>query len=98
PRRPSPPPQSLALQAKSAVQKLQKDSTELVKAAVRSIPPYMWYTALPQLTSRVGHPNAEVLKVIIDALAMLLKAHPKQALWHLSSLCLSISSTRRQVG
>lgn len=45
----------------------------------------------------VGHPNAEVLKVIIDALAMLLKAHPKQALWHLSSLCLSISSTRRQV-
>ena len=49
---PSPPPQSLALQAKSAVQKLQKDSTELVKAAVRNIPPYMWYTALPQLTSR----------------------------------------------
>lgn len=49
---PSPPPHSLALQAKSAVQKLQKDSTELVKAAVRSIPPYMWYTALPQLTSR----------------------------------------------
>ena len=47
--------------------------------------------------SSVGHPNEDVLKVIIDALAMLLKAHPKQALWHLSSLCLSISDTRRQV-
>lgn len=35
--------------------------------------------------------------MIIDALAMLLRAHPKQALWHLSSLCLSISETRRQV-
>lgn len=45
----------------------------------------------------MGHPNADVLKVIIEALAMLLKAHPKQALWHLSSLCLSISNTRRQV-
>lgn len=45
----------------------------------------------------VGHPNVDVLRVIIEALAMLLKAHPKQALWHLSSLCLSISSTRREV-
>ncbi|CAN0077362.1 unnamed protein product, partial [Hapterophycus canaliculatus] len=49
-----------------------------------------------QRTSRVGHPNEDVLAVIVDALAMLLKAHPKQALWHLSSLCLSISDTRRQ--
>lgn len=46
----------------------------------------------------VGHPNADVLKVIIEALAMLLKSHPKQALWQLSSLCLSTSSNRRQVG
>lgn len=45
----------------------------------------------------VGHPNVDVLRVIIEALAMLLKAHPKQALWHLSSLCLSISNTRREV-
>ncbi|CAB1117116.1 unnamed protein product [Ectocarpus sp. CCAP 1310/34] len=85
-------------QAKSIVPKLQTDSTALVKEAVRTIPPYMWYTALPQLTSRVGHPNEDVLRVIIDALAMLLRAHPKQALWHLSSLCLSISESRRQVG
>lgn len=39
-------------QAKSAVLKLQSDSTELVRNTVRSISPYMWYTALPQLTSR----------------------------------------------
>lgn len=43
---------SLELKAKSEVAKLQSDSTELVKDAVRSISPYMWYTALPQLTSR----------------------------------------------
>ena len=29
---------------------------------------------------------------------MLLKAHPKQAMWHLSTLCMSISAARKQVG
>lgn len=38
--------------AKSAIRKLQEGSTKLVKNAVRNIPPFMWYTALPQLTSR----------------------------------------------
>lgn len=37
---------------KSEVAKLQSSSTGLVRDAVRSIAPYMWYTALPQLTSR----------------------------------------------
>ncbi|CAM9291538.1 unnamed protein product [Discosporangium mesarthrocarpum] len=91
---------------KTEVQKLKNLSSRLVSRAVHSIPPYMWYTALPQLTSRQGpndlifmcHPDEEIFNVIVDVLARVLQAHPSQAMWHLSSLPLSVNKTRRQAG
>ena len=45
------------------------------------IPPYVWYTALPQMISRISHPNLEVWKHLCGILAKIGAAHPSQALW-----------------
>jgi hypothetical protein len=44
----------------SSVQVLITRATHLVQRAVASVPAYMWYTCLPQLMSRLGHPSEEV--------------------------------------
>jgi hypothetical protein len=45
--------------ASSSVQQLITRATHLVQRAVASVPAYMWYTCLPQLMSRLGHPSEE---------------------------------------
>ncbi|CAN0034347.1 unnamed protein product, partial [Phaeothamnion confervicola] len=82
----------------SALRRLQAQATQVVQRAVQTTPPYLWYTCLPQLTSRVGHPSEEVAGVIVNALAGVLWAHPQQALWHLGGLAQSRSAGRREVG
>ncbi|KAG5187220.1 kinase-like domain-containing protein [Tribonema minus] len=84
--------------AETPLQLLRARATQLVADAVRGVPAYMWYTCLPQLLSRVGHPNAEVQAVVVQALAHLLASHPHQALWHVSGLQLSLNKARKAVG
>ncbi len=59
----------------------QRSCTTIVQAAMTEVPPYMWYTCLPQLMSRVGHPKDEVVAVVSQALVNIISAHPHQALW-----------------
>ncbi len=59
----------------------QRSCTAIVQAAMTEVPPYMWYTCLPQLMSRVGHPKDEVVAVVSQALVNIISAHPHQALW-----------------
>lgn len=47
------------------------------------IPPYIFYTALPQIISRISHPNPEVWKIMSSVLTKIVSTHPSQALWSL---------------
>lgn len=45
------------------------------------LPPFVFMTALPQLLSRLGHPNGKVFAILKTILATLIKAFPQQCLW-----------------
>lgn len=70
--------------------KLQKYSGKM--------PAYMFYTALPQIVSRLGHPNQEVFKWLQQILLKVVLAHPQQALWSLLAVCTSTQQDRRSRG
>ncbi|GAB0491544.1 hypothetical protein MMPV_002798 [Pyropia vietnamensis] len=64
----------------SAVEPVMHDA---VASALQSLPRYMWMTAIPQLLSRVLHPNDGVRANVAELLAVVLATYPDQALWHI---------------
>jgi len=58
----------------------------------------MWYTSIQQLVSRVGHPDQEVVDVVLRALIRIAVAHPREAVWSVGSLMLSLNDARRKAG
>lgn len=57
-----------------------------------------WYTAFPQIVSRVGHPNKDVYNVLFSLISNVIKEYPKQALWLFTSVMHSTKRTREQRG
>jgi serine/threonine-protein kinase ATR len=51
------------------------------------IPPYIFYNALPQMISRITHPNPKVYDVLSTIIQKIVSAHPSQALWFLLAVC-----------
>ena len=49
-----------------------------VEAALAELPCYQWYTALPQLTSRITHPNPVVLAILKRVLIRVVGDFPQQ--------------------
>jgi len=73
-----------------------------VDKVLNNIAPYVLMTALPQIVSRIGHKNEEVIKRLKLALQKVLVAFPKQCLWYVHFVILSAqtnaeSSSRREV-
>ncbi|THH16411.1 hypothetical protein EW146_g4222 [Bondarzewia mesenterica] len=52
-----------------------------VSRAITVVPAYKWYTAFPQIVSRVGIENAEVYNVLAKLILMVLQEFPLQAIW-----------------
>ncbi|CAI5488259.1 unnamed protein product, partial [Closterium sp. Naga37s-1] len=78
-----------ALKAESArVHKLMAD-------CIASLPSAHWLAALPQLTSRICHPNPTVCALLKALLVRLLTAHPHPTLWTLIAVCKSAVPARR---
>ncbi|CAK7236748.1 serine/threonine-protein kinase M1 [Sporothrix curviconia] len=48
---------------------------------VQRLPPFIFYTALPQLVARINHPNQEVCHVLDRIISKVVQAYPQQALW-----------------
>jgi len=82
----------------SLLEKTQKRTNNRVMRSHKAIPSYMWYTCLPQLLSRVGHPSKAVRDQLFKILLSVLTAHPLQALWQLGGLLTSGSDTKRTYG
>ncbi|KZV76007.1 hypothetical protein PENSPDRAFT_570505 [Peniophora sp. CONT] len=62
------------------------------------IPAYKWYTAFPQITSRVGHQNAEVWKSLSKIISQVIAEYPQQALWQFAPVVKSRNNMRSSRG
>jgi hypothetical protein len=56
----------------------------VMKRAIKRINTYQWYTALPQLASRICHPNPEVVGIVQAVLRNVVTDFPGQAAWTLA--------------
>ncbi|TFK43883.1 hypothetical protein BDQ12DRAFT_199518 [Crucibulum laeve] len=72
--------------------------THTVTGAFGTCPVYKWYTAFPQIVSRVGHTNAQVYEGLSKLITNVLMEYPKQALWLFVSVVQSTKSARQQRG
>ncbi|KAI0268140.1 hypothetical protein BC834DRAFT_678146 [Gloeopeniophorella convolvens] len=57
-----------------------------------------WYTAFPQIASRVGHVYPPVYEVLAQLILTVIKAYPHQTLWLFASVVKSRNSTRESRG
>ncbi|KAK5016229.1 serine/threonine-protein kinase M1, partial [Cryomyces antarcticus] len=61
---------------------------------VDRLPAYIFYTALPQIISRISHPNMKVYEVLSTIILKIVSTHPSQALWSLLAVVKSSSHER----
>ncbi len=57
-----------------------------------------WYTAFPQIASRVGHDYPPVFEVLGHLISTVIKEYPQQALWLFASVVKSRNDTRASRG
>lgn len=69
---------------------------QLVAKLITKLPSYVFLTAMPQLISRICHPNAEVQEILEAIIVSVLSLHPQQTLWHLIPVAKSTIKSRVQ--
>ena len=69
-----------------------------ISSNIRNIPANAFYTALPQLISRVTHRNSDTAVVVETILTRVLTKFPSQAMWTLSWLRNSMTTGRSKIG
>lgn len=68
------------------------------KKYISKMPAYIFYTALPQIVSRITHPNKEVNQFLQLIMVKVVTAHPQQSLWSLLAVSTSTQQDRRTKG
>ena len=76
--------------------RVAKKATDVLKQFSGSLPLYTWLPALPQLTSRLCHPHAEVRQLIHQILYRLVKNFPNQVLWSMTAMARSTHPERAE--
>ncbi|KAF7326051.1 hypothetical protein MKEN_00456000 [Mycena kentingensis (nom. inval.)] len=69
---------------------------EVVSKVIRDAPVYKWYTAFPQIVSRIGVDNKDVYPHLETLILRVLEEYPKQALWLFVSVVLTKKATERR--
>jgi hypothetical protein len=72
-----------------------KEITLKMKQLCDNLPPYQWYTALPQLISRIAHRNADVFACLKNIIRKIVIKYPDQSLWRLMGVKKSKFETRK---
>ncbi|GAA5955223.1 hypothetical protein JCM3765_003250 [Sporobolomyces pararoseus] len=62
--------------------------------AGRGLPTYQWLTVLPQLVSRILHPNERVVNTLEVILLKVLRSYPHHGFWAMASGAKSMTSRR----
>ncbi|KAH9948812.1 hypothetical protein B0H21DRAFT_777700 [Amylocystis lapponica] len=65
-----------------------------IGSAIKNVPAYKWFTAFPQIVSRVGHSNGDVYALLADLITRVMAQYPKQALWFFASVVKSKSKSK----
>jgi serine/threonine-protein kinase ATR len=76
----------------------QDQINQFMAKNLKVIPPAAFYTAIPQLVSRVVHQNAETALIVKKILERVLFKFPLQAMWHLAWLKGSKNPERARIG
>lgn len=69
-----------------------------IKKYSEKLPAWMFYTAFPQIMSRIVHPNDQVYEHIQNIIVKVVSMYPQQALWSLTAVCKSTSRDRSSRG
>nr|WPS94695.1 serine/threonine-protein kinase [Naematelia aurantialba] len=69
--------------------------TAVLDKARSDLPAYQFYTAFPQIISRIVHPNKDVQTVLVKLIGLVIETFPHQALWPFVGLMQSNRSERQ---
>ncbi|KAF8622078.1 hypothetical protein AX15_007222 [Amanita polypyramis BW_CC] len=83
---------------KLAAQDPFKKLNDTVARVIKECPAFKWYTAFPQIVSRVGINNPEVYKHLSKLISKVIEEYPKQALWLFTSVMKSTKEHRAERG
>ncbi|KAH6616589.1 hypothetical protein C7974DRAFT_427548 [Boeremia exigua] len=70
----------------------------LKRYASERMPAYTWYTAFPQIITRISHPNKNVWESLQSIIIRVAAAYPQQTLWSLLAVLHSTQDDRRARG
>lgn len=87
-----------ARDSRAALKAKQHNANGVVSQSLRAIPPSTFYTAMPQLISRVTHQNSDTAMIVQTILTRLLTKFPCQSMWNLAWLRSSVNQQRAQIG
>ncbi|KAL0577467.1 hypothetical protein V5O48_004536 [Marasmius crinis-equi] len=83
---------------KIASQDIYTKINDVVSKAIKESPMFKWFTAFPQMVSRLDHNNAQVRPILFKLIEMVIKEYPKQALWLFACVMGSKNATRKRYG
>ncbi|KAF9238832.1 hypothetical protein BU15DRAFT_88266 [Melanogaster broomeanus] len=69
-----------------------------ISSAIDGVPAFKWFTAFPQIVSRVGHTNAKVYTSLSKLISKVIREYPHQTLWLFASVVKSAKSNRGSRG
>ena len=70
----------------------------LKRYATERMPAFAWYTAFPQIITRISHPNKDVWDALQTIIIRVASSYPQQALWSLLAVLHSTQDDRRARG
>ncbi|KAI9709715.1 MAG: serine/threonine-protein kinase M1 [Bogoriella megaspora] len=76
---------------------LKKINGQIKKYSER-LPAFVFYNSLPQLITRISHPQPEVWKLVRYIITKVISHHPQQALWSLMAVVRSSNGERSTRG
>ncbi|KAH7045160.1 hypothetical protein B0J12DRAFT_669729 [Macrophomina phaseolina] len=78
--------------------KLEQIHSQITKYVIGRLPAYVFYTALPQMITRISHPNPKTYDVLSKIIIKVAVAHPQRSLWSLFAVVRSKSHDRSTRG
>lgn len=69
-----------------------------ISRVISGVPAFKWYTAFPQIASRVGHTHDPVFDVLSRLISTVIKEFPQQTLWLFASVVKSRNGSRESRG
>ena len=76
------------------VRKLETVHKQVKKYIIERLPAYIFYTALPQVTSRINHAQPKANETLLELITKIVRNHPQQALWTILAVAKSRASDK----